>query len=703
MFTLNDDLSIYVTRGDAVFFSVTAEDNGKPYVFQAGDIVRIKVYGKKDAENVVLQKDFPVMAATESVDIYLTEDDTKIDDVISKHKDYWYEVELNPFTNPTTIIGYDEDGAKVFRLFPEGDDIPPRTPVKPEDIPIVDDKLDMKSTRPVENQAIARAIVAMQAELDETQMKFAEKMADTNADVADVAADVVVERARIDNFVAGATADDEEIVDGRVGHDANTWAVIGNNVRANGAFGELLAEALDLVAEKLTPVIINGWVGVDGEYRSNASTGDAHKCVQIDANPGERYLIYSEYGWDMPDAVAQKTDGTMVRYFHSSASARAVNDFNKIITIPDGAQKLTVNCMSNNAKPLTVARVTGCRSKVTEEYVANAVASAKSGAAVYGENMIQSVKTACALKFGVEFAVESGDTQYSVGECAVDEGKTYHIKAGASFMSNPYLFFDKTGLLVGDMLVSPDNGYQLYDLMVVAPPGAVSLKVGHYGGVRPEVYEVIGYNSLQKWAGLKWVCVGDSLTEENIRTTKHYFDYIADKTGMSVVNMGIGGTGYKRGEDRGLAIYQRIEDVPSDADVVTIFGSGNDVSILSALGKVTDTGTDTICGCINTTINKLYEINPAMQIGIISPTPWVHHQPSDNSGMAVYATALKDICALQGIPFLDLFRCSGFRPNDAEYRELVFSKDDGNGVHPNELGHKIIAPKIKSFLETLIL
>ena len=90
------------------------------YKFQPGDVVRIKVFGKKDAENVVLQKDFPVLEVTENVEIFLTEEDTKIGEVISKPKDYWYEVELNPGDYPQTIIGYDEDGAKVFKLYPEG-------------------------------------------------------------------------------------------------------------------------------------------------------------------------------------------------------------------------------------------------------------------------------------------------------------------------------------------------------------------------------------------------------------------------------------------------------------------------------------------------------------------------------------------------------------------------------------------------------
>lgn len=231
MFTVNEDLSIYVTRGDTVYLSVTAAnpETGEDHLFKAGDVVRFKVYGKKDAENVVLQKDIPITADTNTVDIVL--EDTKIGEVISKPKDYWYEVELNPFTNPTTIIGYDEDGAKVFKLFPEGDDIEDYKPIKPEDIPIVDDELDMLSHRPVENQAIARAIVSVNSELDKMQKAFAENVAATNAMVAAVSADVVVERARIDNQVSAATVDGSEVADIRVGADGFIHESAGNAIR----------------------------------------------------------------------------------------------------------------------------------------------------------------------------------------------------------------------------------------------------------------------------------------------------------------------------------------------------------------------------------------------------------------------------------------------------------------------------------------
>lgn len=123
MFVINDDMSIHATRGDVVFFTVTAEDNGIDYEFQQGDVLRMQIYGKKDAESVVMSKTFNIESACKEYVIYLSGEDTKIGEVISKPTDYWYEIELNPFTDPQTIVGYDDNGAKIFKLLPEGGDM----------------------------------------------------------------------------------------------------------------------------------------------------------------------------------------------------------------------------------------------------------------------------------------------------------------------------------------------------------------------------------------------------------------------------------------------------------------------------------------------------------------------------------------------------------------------------------------------------
>lgn len=120
MFVINEDLSINITRGDAAAFSVGALIGEEEYTFRVDDVVRFKVFEKKNCEEVVLKKDITVSEETKRVQIALDSDETKIGGVISKPTDYWYEVELNPDTYPQTIIGYDENGAKVFRLYPEG-------------------------------------------------------------------------------------------------------------------------------------------------------------------------------------------------------------------------------------------------------------------------------------------------------------------------------------------------------------------------------------------------------------------------------------------------------------------------------------------------------------------------------------------------------------------------------------------------------
>ena len=124
MFKINNDKSIYLTRGDIANISVSANtSDGTPYTFKVGDIVRFKVFKRRDCGCVELQKDTEVTQETQEVTVYLSGSETKIGELISKPANYWYEVELNPETAPQTIIGYDEDGEKVFRLYPEGSDL----------------------------------------------------------------------------------------------------------------------------------------------------------------------------------------------------------------------------------------------------------------------------------------------------------------------------------------------------------------------------------------------------------------------------------------------------------------------------------------------------------------------------------------------------------------------------------------------------
>lgn len=121
MFKVLDDKTICVTRGDIANIVVAAKlQSGEDYIFTAGSVVRFTVLKKNDCSNVVIRKEVDVVDATTSVTVNLLSADTRIGNIISKPVDYWYEVEVNPDTAPQTIIGYDEEGEKIFRLYPEG-------------------------------------------------------------------------------------------------------------------------------------------------------------------------------------------------------------------------------------------------------------------------------------------------------------------------------------------------------------------------------------------------------------------------------------------------------------------------------------------------------------------------------------------------------------------------------------------------------
>lgn len=204
--------------------------------------------------------------------------------------------------------------------------------------------------------------------------------------------------------------------------------------------------------------------------------------------------------------------------------------------------------------------------------------------------------------------------------------------------------------------------------------------------------------------GKKWVAVGDSHTEQNSHATKRYYDYIAEQSGIAVTVNGLSGSGYKAKEDVNNAYYQRVLNLPTDTEVVTLFTSNNDVSLGVEIGTYADTTTDTICGCLNKTIDNLFSVLPTVKLGVITNVPPQSYTPMSTAENAneKLADAVAELCKRRGIPCLDLFHSSGLRPWDENFRNLCY-KHDTSGGHFDEDGHAFIAPRIKALLESIIM
>ena len=502
---------------------------------------------------------------------------------------------------------------------------------------------------------------------------------------------------RVNNLLSsipeGGTTMDAEVIDLRIASNNDSYTTAGASIRT---LSTSLHDKVKNVAEPIcTPVegvATGGYFLNDGTIMDNATIGHVYHTFTV--NPGETYLITTRYGDMCPCALVVDANGgvVLISGIRTGITTNVVHE----LTIPEAGATMYVNNINNAGKALVEKVV---------DYVVNTQSVTQMLVGMVNNAGIEfnvpktydDVLINYCLITGVLTETEDKNERFKVYIYPVSPGEVLNINSRIISNNALYQVQDEAGkvLLTGD-LVTADGTYN--ETVVIPVRGA---KIYVFASLsEPSVNNPGNIKEAQK--KIKWACLGDSLTESNLRTTKNYHDYVGEKLGAEVVNMGVSGTGYMRSQDQGNAFYQRISNVPLDADVVTIFGSGNDLGLISSLGDPADTGTDTLCGCINTTIDNLYSILPTVQLGIVAPTPWVNNEPGDNGSMVRYCEALEAICKRRGIPYLDLFHCSGLRPNDETFRAMAYSKDDGNGVHPDETGHKMIASQFYAFMLSLI-
>lgn len=223
-----------------------------------------------------------------------------------------------------------------------------------------------------------------------------------------------------------------------------------------------------------------------------------------------------------------------------------------------------------------------------------------------------------------------------------------------------------------------------------------------------KVLREVYVDPISVWSGKKWVAFGDSLTDETINADKKYYRYIEEKTGITVVVMGQGGTGYYKAYDSGTAYGQRMANVPADADIITIFGSVNDWHTNSAgvaMGNASDTmEAGTLAGYINECIDVAIEKAPYAQIALVTPMDY-HGLPDDI--LEGIANIIKAVAAYRKIKCLDLYHESGFRVDNPTFAAVYttdYSETAESYGHPSNLAHEqLIAPEFMELLKRMLL
>ena len=507
---------------------------------------------------------------------------------------------------------------------------------------------------------------------------------------------------RLNNSLNGLT-EDSEVIDSRVDVNGFTWNNSGQAIRMmTGTLKNMLKDVVAPECASITGVGGVGYYGTGGVYNSNS----AYYYIKVPVTTGKAYFVHSNYGYAVPAVVALDSNDNFIQAFLTKGDGTTTEDFEQYIVAPEGCSYFIVNGRTADHPlireierwSINVDNMSYYLDNLTSIFTGEKEKLSEDVAPAYSEGHVITANRIVDVAF-------SDGIKPVITEIAVTAGERYHIVCSYAYENQPYLMVDSFGEVV-QAPASADGSANvvIFDDTVVIPFGCTKLIIANQLTVNnPHCYKVLGYTSAHKsWDHLKWCCFGDSLTEVNTRATKRYYDYIQEKTGISILNCGVGGSGYARGSGENTAFYQRINTVDTDCDVVTFFGSFNDLGSGLSVGSATDTGTSTIAGCINTTLDNLYARMPLVSVGIIAPCPWESTKPATSGNAFNYVKVLKEICELRSIPFLDLWRSSNLRPWDTSFKALTYTKDNGGGVHPDETGHKIISGRIYSFLESII-
>lgn len=223
-----------------------------------------------------------------------------------------------------------------------------------------------------------------------------------------------------------------------------------------------------------------------------------------------------------------------------------------------------------------------------------------------------------------------------------------------------------------------------------------------------------------KWLGKRMVVLGDDYVL-GMDSTVCFHEWLPQLCGFSSVEA--------YGVERSC-ITPKSEDIPTWEDgyqsfneryynmsdflisAVIVWGGFNDWRAGKDLGTIDDTTAVTFCGALKHLINNLFEMYPESQIYFIA-TPQmnpVQYGPTDLKGtkyennkdginrrglkLADYAKATVDVCAMFGIPCLDLYHNFIYGLSKT-MTDGTYSKD---GFLGNMAYHKLVARKVADFI-----
>lgn len=193
---------------------------------------------------------------------------------------------------------------------------------------------------------------------------------------------------------------------------------------------------------------------------------------------------------------------------------------------------------------------------------------------------------------------------------------------------------------------------------------------------------------------MKIICMGDSLTYGAglVDLSQRWSDLVANKTGHTIINMGINGD-----TTAGMLVRCHQDVFPQKPDLMIIMGGTNDLCFTWEYRQATSNLTTIILHARAHDIPVLVGIPTPIDPEVLPVREW--NNDRDNQYIAAqcekYADWIRRYCHSSNIPIVD-FRKAFFSSNGT-----LLTHYFSDGLHPNSLGHQAMAEVLCQTLQTL--
>lgn len=432
---------------------------------------------------------------------------------------------------------------------------------------------------------------------------------------------------------------------------------------------------------------------------------------------------------------------------HKQRLTNNLNDIELNVDVPENASYIKINCNTQKVLYLISSTTYKQNSKISYDDLDNTLKTKFSLIYNTVKNPVTFVDNAY-ITVGSNKIILVSAQGYKVLKYNITPGKHYLLKNLIGFYSNisfgiggsidiPLTIGDVTYTtkLLGGFYKSDITGSEsiLDDYYLIAPPYATCLYV-NVSAKNQNIISVTEANSITTETyptndllyGKKYVACGDSFThgdftgytgnqdeiyDSNLQMYKTYPYWIGQRNNMTIINAGINGSIMALDKTyvenptqvdintRNPFSYQRYQQVPSDADYITIMFGLNDM-FHTNLGTIDDTTNETFYGAGNVVLEWLMINRPNAKIGIIISNFYL-----DNN----YRQALRELAVKWGIGYLDLYNDTsisktlsgeGMCETAQAIRNAQYYVSETNH-HPNVKAHIIISHAIEDFLRKL--